>query len=311
MINTVTLNPAIDKMLFLNKLEKNMTNRIQEIEQTIGGKGTHVSVNLKQMGENSNVFGICHGETGAMILKLLQTYGLNLHFIHEETFQTRTNYLLIEDSGDCTIIAEKGVQLSDTDLQKLFDKMSATIQEEDYLILSGDVSNCQDPMVYNKLLAFLKKKNLKVFLDTSGNSLGLCIKESPFLIKPNLDELSTLCNRPVSPEDEDIIAAIDSLDPYHVQIIAVSLGGNGSMVKTPEGTFRVYPPKVNVIHTIGCGDCYLAGFVHGLSKNLSIEDTIRTATAVSAATAESRSSVGFSMERAQELIPLVKINKLN
>ena len=288
-----------------------MTNRIESSELTIGGKGTHVSINLKQMGENSNVFGICHGEAGKEIINLLQAHGLSIHFIHEEASQTRTNYLLIESNGDCTIIAEKGVQLAEDDLQNLIDDMIATIQYEDYLILSGDASNCQDPMIYNKLLILLKEKKLKVFLDTSGVSLKLCIKESPFLIKPNLEELATLCNRPVSMNDKDIIAAIHSLDPHHVEIVAVSLGGNGSVIKTPEGIYRAYPPKVDVINTIGCGDCFLAGFAFGISKHLSMEDTIRMATAVSAATAESKSSVGFNKTRAEELIPLVKIMKIN
>ncbi len=311
MINTVTLNPAIDKMLYLNNFKKNTTNRIQTIETTIGGKGTHVSINLKQMGENSNAFGICHGDTGTKIIKMLHSSGINVHFIHEEEFQSRTNYLLVEESGDCTIVAEKGILLAEKSLQKLITDMEHTIQNEDFLILSGDASNCEDPMIYNKLLAALRAKNLKVFLDTSGETLPLCIRESPFLIKPNLDELSALCGRPVAQNDQDIIAAIHSLASYHIQIIAVSLGADGSIIQAPCGIYRAYPPKVRVANTIGCGDCFLAGFVCGISKNEPMEDIIRRATAVSAATAESRSSVGFCPERAQELASLVEIVKLD
>ncbi len=311
MINTVTLNPAIDKMLYLNNFKKNTTNRIQNIETTIGGKGTHVSINLKQMNENSNAFGICHGETGTKIIEMLQSSGINVHFIHEDEFQSRTNYLLVEESGDCTIVAEKGVLLAPKSLERLIADMGHTIQNQDFLVLSGDASNCEDPMIYNKLLSGLRAKNLKVFLDTSGETLPLCIKESPFLIKPNLDELSALCGHPVAPNDRDIIAAIHSLAPYHIQIIAVSLGEGGSIIQAPGGIYRAYPPKVRVANTIGCGDCFLAGFVSGVSRGEPIEEIIRWATAVSAATAESRSSVGFRPERARELASLVKIIKLD
>ena len=93
-------------------------------------------------------------------------------------------------------------------------------------------------------------------------------------------------------------------------IIAVSLGGDGSIVKAPEGYYRVHPPKVNVQNTIGCGDCFLSGFVYGLSEGYSIEDTIRIATAVSAATAESQLSAGYDLERAKELKEQVTIEKI-
>lgn len=61
----------------------------------------------------------------------------------------------------------------------------------------------------------------------------------------------------------------------------------------------------------GCGDCFhFLGFVYGLSEGYSIEDTIRIATAVSAATAESKLSAGYDLERAKELKEQVTIEKI-
>ena len=106
------------------------------------------------------------------------------------------------------------------------------------------------------------------------------------------------------------LEAFNSLSRYLVHIIAVSLGGDGSIVKTPEGFYRVHPPRVNVCNTIGCGDCYLAGFVYGLSKGFPMEETLRTATAVSAATAESQLSVGYDPARANAVRSQGTIEKL-
>lgn len=130
------------------------------------------------------------------------------------------------------------------------------------------------------------------------------------MIKPNLDELSTLVGYSVPEDDASIIQAIHSLDACGVEIIAVSLGGDGSIIKTPDGMYRVHPPKVTVCNTIGCGDCFLAGFIYGIANEYTIEDTIRTATAVSAATAESTISVGYNLERAMELKGAVTIEKI-
>lgn len=53
MIHTLTLNPAIDRILYLSRFDKNVTNRIQKTVDTIGGKGTHVSINLKILGKEN------------------------------------------------------------------------------------------------------------------------------------------------------------------------------------------------------------------------------------------------------------------
>lgn len=312
MIHTLTLNPAIDRILYLNKFEKNVTNRIKNTLDTIGGKGTHVSINLKLLGQDNTAFGICHGRSGKQVMNMLNDYGIHVCFNHyDDTEQeTRTNYLIIEESTDCTIVAESGVQLSDQELSDLLDVMDKEIKDEDYLIFSGDASNSPDPSIYNKIMEHFRDKNLKFFLDTSGKSLKECIQESPYMIKPNLDELSTLAGYQIPEDESSIIKAIDTLSVYHVPIIAVSLGGDGSIVKTPDGYYRVHPPVVNVCNTIGCGDCFLSGFVYGLYQGLDTEETIRIATAVSAATAESTISVGYNLDRAKELKSMVTIKKI-
>lgn len=311
MINTVTLNPALDQLLYVEKFEKNITSRVRETALTIGGKGTHVSLGLKILGESSNTFGICHGETGQKVIDMLKASGLNVFYYHKPEPETRTNYLLIEDTGDCTIIAQKGAAVPPQDINSLIQIMAAVINPGDLLILSGDASNSPEPFVYNHIIRELSGKSLKILLDTSGPSLLESLKASPYLIKPNLSELSFLCGQEIEETDSSIIAAIDSLTEYNIPIIAVSLGEKGSLVKTPEGIYRACPPRVKAINTIGCGDCFLAGYAYGIIHQLSCEETIRTATAVSAATAESNSSVGYDLKRAKELMPLVRIQKIH
>jgi hexose kinase, 1-phosphofructokinase family len=307
LINTLTLNPAIDKVLYVDKLEKNVTCRVQNSAEIIGGKGTHVSINLKLLGINNRAFGISHGKTGESIVNSLAHYDLDVCFVQKEHLSSRTNYLLVENTNDCTVIAEKGVQLSDCDIHDIISRMQLTMQAGDYLVLSGDASNCDDPAVYNTILSALSNKNLKVFLDTSGATLKECIACAPFLIKPNLDELSTLCGRNVSSDEDDVMDAIHSLDAYNIETIAVSMGSAGSVIKTPDGIYKANTPEVTVFNTVGCGDSFLAGLIYGIYNGLSTIDTIKLATAVSAATAESPYSVGFDLARATELINKVDV----
>ena len=309
MVNTLTLNPAIDRVLYLNTLVKNVTNRIQNKVDTIGGKGTHVSINLSIMGQKNRLYGIVHGNTGLNIIEMLSKYELDVRFIHKPDAQSRTNYLLVEDNLDCTLIAEKGVPLTGEDLQRLTQKMDEEIAPGDTLVIAGDASNYADPTVYNQILNALREKKLKVFLDTSGDYLQSCLEESPFLIKPNHDELSALVGRPIC-NSNDVIAAMEWLGRYNIEVIAVSLGGEGSLVKFKNKVYKAVPPKVRVINTVGCGDCFLAGLIYGFSNGSSIEEILRCATAVSAAAAESPLSVGFDPDCAATYMGRVDVTEV-
>ncbi len=310
MVHTITLNPAIDKLLFLKEFTKNITNRLDSVNDSIGGKGTHVSINLDLLGMDNSAYGIVFGETGSKIVKMLSQYkNINVQFIHKDEMDSRTNYLLIEDNGDCCILATQGVHLEKEIIDELIRMLEKSIKPGDSLILSGDTSNCFAPGVYNYMLEKLPVQGVKLYLDASGPTLKECLEAKPFLIKPNLDELSQLSGCELETE-EQILAAINEVSDKGIENIAVSLGGDGSIVKSGENIYKVTPPKVNVRNTIGCGDCFLSGLIYGIENGYETEKTLRLATAISAATAESQYSVGFDRERAKTLMDEVEIQKL-
>ena len=308
-IYTVTVNPAIDMILYLKKFEPEITNRLTDTREWLGGKGTHVSLNLRAMGLESTALGIAHGDNGRKVIRFLEERGIRTAFQQYEGAETRTNYLIIEEDGKSTTLSSRGKMLTDEDIDSFIRFLRQYVRKGDWLILSGDASNCPDPYVNNTIIRELKDLELKVFLDASGETLRRSAEACPYMIKPNRDELAYLTGLPTDTE-EQILAAVASMDIYRIPVIAVSLGGDGSLVKNGEDLYRVYSPKVHVGNTIGCGDCFLSGLVYGLMKELPFEETLRIAAASSAATAESYLSVGYDTKRAEELKSEVKIVKL-
>lgn len=310
MINTLTLNPAIDHIFYLDRFRRNITNRLTDTAVSIGGKGTHVSVNLAIMGTPSRAFGFTFGQTGQRILQMLEEAGVDVRFTHRGGQESRDNYLLVEEeTRDCTLIAQKGPQPDAEALADFLSRVKAEVMPGDDLLLSGDVSNFAGQDIYGRVQDALADKNLRVFLDASGQSLVEGIKRSPFLIKPNIDELAMLTG--ARPQDQrEVIDAIHALDKYNIQVVAVSLGGDGSLVRTKDQLLRARAPEVKVYNTVGCGDCYIAGMMHGFGQGMDTEEALRWATAAAAAKAESPLSVGFDRNRALELLPRVTITRV-
>ena len=111
MIFTVTLNPAVDKILFLDEFQRSRTNRLTQTLETIGGKGTHVSINLKLQAVQSTALGIALGENGKKIVKLMEDWGVQVQFLHYDLAgkESRTNYEIVENTGHiCTMLTERG-----------------------------------------------------------------------------------------------------------------------------------------------------------------------------------------------------------
>ena len=78
MIYTITLNPAIDCTVSLEKLCTGRVNRCSDESITIGGKGINVSRVLKELDEPTTALGFRAGFTGKAIAEGLEAMGINL-----------------------------------------------------------------------------------------------------------------------------------------------------------------------------------------------------------------------------------------
>ena len=89
----------------------------------------------------------------------------------------------------------------------------------------------------------------------------------------------------------------------------VVIGGDGSFVVCDDGIFRARVPKIDAVNTVGCGDSMIAGFALGLSEGLSVEETLKKASAISAAAALREETGFFVKEDMEKIYPQVEIEK--
>ena len=66
MIVTITLNPMLDKTVYIERLERGAIHRAQRMEMVAGGKGISVSRQLKHLGLKTIATGFLGGEGGGI-----------------------------------------------------------------------------------------------------------------------------------------------------------------------------------------------------------------------------------------------------
>lgn len=312
MVVTITLNPALDRILFIREYAANRANRIHRRENCIGGKGAHVAFNLANLGMPSLATGIAMGENGRKAIAMLTEAGAECGFLVGDEGETRVNDVVVEDNGNCTLLCERGPALTEKHRQAFLALFSGLVFGARYVVISGDASNFTGETgtaFFRALLAHCETAGARVLLDANGQLLCEGVWHAPFLIKPNAAELSELTGLSTDTEAQ-VITAIRALDAYSIPVVAVSLGGDGSMVRWGDALYHVSAAKVDIQNTVGCGDAYLAGLVYGLDKGLSPEACLKNAAACGGAMAENPLTVGLDAARVRALQKEITITRL-
>ncbi|MEO2238452.1 1-phosphofructokinase [Dorea sp. YH-dor226] len=309
MILTVTLNAAIDKRYVVENFKTGEVNRVKECAYTPGGKGLNVSKPAAIAGAKVVATGFVGGHAGNYIEAALKPFGIESAFYHME--QESRSCINIWDSMQKvqTEFLEPGFAVTERDFEGFVEQFRKLVQEADVVTMSGSVPKGLDGSAYQKLVAVVKEAGKKVILDTSGALLTAGIEAKPTMIKPNIDEIRMLTGSSCDNLDEIIDAAV-KVQQSGVEIVAVSLGGDGSIVACEDGVYRAIVPKIDAVNTVGCGDSMIAGFALGLSEGLTVTETLKKASAISAAAALREETGFFVVEDMENILSKVEIKKI-
>lgn len=283
MIYTVTFNPAIDYVVHLNgPLKQEGINRNASEEYQFGGKGINVSNVLRTLGIESKALGFVAGFTGEGLEKGLQASGLCTDFIHVSEGMTRINVKVkAEQEAEINGI---GPNITEEDMKQLYHKLDQ-IQAGDTLVLSGSIPSCLASDTYEKIMAHLADKDIRIVVDATRDLLVNVLKYHPFLIKPNNHELGEIFNT-VLKTDEEIADCARKLQEMGGRNILVSMAGDGALLLDEIGeVHRIGCPKGKVQNSVGAGDSMVAGFLAGYLTKQDYGYALKLGTAAGSATA--------------------------
>lgn len=261
MVYTVTFNPALDYVMWVDRFDAGETNRTRGEEIQLGGKGINVSCVLKTLGVDNTALGFVAGFTGNELERGLKMRNINTDFIRLNDGQTRIN-VKIKGKGVETEINAQGPVIDGAALGEL-EKRLDKLKDGDVLVISGSIPSSMPRDSYEKLLKRVEKKNVLTVVDATRELLCNVLGYRPFLIKPNQAELGEIFDKELK-TDEEILAHARMLQERGARNVLVSMAGDGSLLVDECGeAHRLKAPKGNVKNSVGAGDSMVAGFIAG------------------------------------------------
>jgi tagatose 6-phosphate kinase len=267
MILVVSLSPAWQRTLQLKQVVLGKVNRAIHVSEMASGKGVNVARVAAILGAEVRLLTVAGGVRGRLLKAQLQRQRFGTRVVSVEA-ETRICQTLL-GNGRATELVEEAGALHASEVQEVLRAFAAEVRKAKLVVLTGTVpKGCGDGF-YARLVDESRRRSVPVLIDAQKAQLQNALKERPFLVKINRDELAAVTY--VRGARWTVIT--DGAKAIHV---------TDRLSKRP---LIIKPPRVNAKNPIGSGDAMLAGIAVDLLKGKSMVEAVRLGVACGAANA--------------------------
>jgi len=277
MIFTLTMNPCLDRYIYVDELIVDDTIRAKKVVDYPAGKGIDVSRVIRELGGVSIAIALVGGANGRRLEEMLDKEGVIYSSIRVPQ-ETRMNIILETSKGQYRI-SMPGEKIGVKKLQVVLEVLNALVRQGDVVVVSGSLPKGVAAEFYTGIIFTLKQWGATVYFAADGDKLKPGLIGQPDYIKPNLHEFQRLIGKNVSSREEIISEARKVIEIHELKAILLTLGGEGAYFISNEKVLYTKTIKVPVKSAVGAGDSFLAGFVLKKTEGASDEEALRWANA--------------------------------
>jgi 1-phosphofructokinase family hexose kinase len=308
MITTVTLNPMLDKTVFISGIRHGAIVRASGIDMVVGGKGVNVSRQLTRLGMPTVATGFLGGEIGTLLERLMDAEGLRHRFIRVEGM-TREGVTYLDEAGVMTSVFEPPQAVTADDVRRLEVACAALTQDSTWVVCCGSSPCPTADAVYGNIIRTVHAQGKRTALDSYGVPLRAGIEEVPDLLKINRHEYEQTSGRKAGSEPE-VLAALDALRGAGIRHVVLTDGERAVYAADGSSVWRVVPPSITSVNPTGSGDSMLAGMLFGMEHRWEMPVWLSFGVAAGAANAAVREVSASSRDAIDALLDRVQPQRI-
>ncbi len=284
LIITLTINPAIDRTVSVDKLVFEDRAYILDRTEAAGGRGINASRVIHSFGGKTLALLTCGGAVGERMSKSLGTLGFPFEVVRVKQ-DSRVNITISDKQGLTIKLNEIGAPLEKHELKEIHDLVAARLDKAHWIMICGSIPPHVPPHFYCEIIHLAKKRGVKTLLDTEGDALLHALEAKPTVITPNQHEGERLLGRALITRSQ-CLEALERIQNMGPESVILSLGSRGAMGSGPEGVFEALPPHVDALCPIGAGDAMAAAFTWSVEKKKTFAESLRWGVAAGTAKAK-------------------------
>lgn len=280
-IVTYTPNPAIDAWSSCDVVVATEKTRVGAVRHDPGGGGINVARVLRTLGSPVEAVYMAGGITGPVFDGLLLREALPCVRI-PIAGDTRISHVVLERStGREFRFVPEGPVVSEGEVRVALDVLGRCPCE--WIVASGSLPRGIGDDHFARLAELARGRGVRFALDTSGAALSCAVEAGAIdLLKASRKELASLVGHDLSGRHQ-VAEAATALLRRGIGCVLVSLGAEGALLVGPGGIAEAPAPEVKVVGSVGAGDSFLAGFLHGQVRGLEPAEALRLAVATGTA----------------------------
>ncbi len=283
LILTLTINPAIDRTITVDKLVFEDRGYILSRTEAAGGRGVNASQVIHGFGGKTLALLTSGGAIGQRMEQSLAGMGFPFETVRVRA-EGRANLTISDKQGLTVKLNETGAELAQSEIQAVRALVEARLSKARWLMICGSVQPGVPPDFYREIIDLAKSRGVKTLLDADGDVLAHGLEANPTVISPNQPEAERLLGRAIITRSQSL-EAVERIHAMGPESVILSLGSRGALGLSSEGVFEALPPRVDSLCPIGAGDALAAAFVWALDKKKPFADALRWAVAAGTASA--------------------------
>jgi 1-phosphofructokinase family hexose kinase len=288
LIVTLTMNPAIDRTIAVDRLAFDDRAYILSSKDSPGGRGINAARVIHSFGGETLSIFPAGGERGARFEHYMQDCGFPVATVPIRN-DIRLNLTITDRHGLTVKLNEIGPRLDRGELSTVEGTVEAQLGRASWLMLCGSLPPGVPSDFYAQLIVRAAKKNVKTLLDTDGEALSEGVEAGPTIATPNQQEAERLLNTVLLTRSHSLAAA-RRIQSMGARTVVLSLGSRGAIAATSyQGTDRMWeatPPRVDAISPIGAGDALAAALTWSLANGDEFPEALRWGVAAGSASAK-------------------------